>query len=275
MVVRAGLVEYLAEVSVTNHDRIRAKKVEQLRGYMEARTAQRKTALSAGEGEGVAYGLWRNLGQDAVIMRFERSRKGGVNFAVCNGTEEAGQGHCGPGDAPLGKGETLAAETKKFMNRRVSPALRDYQAGLKKPVRLVVFASKCFVDGAEMWLRALKFPVQGAVLQTCFKQESEWEAIESEGLEARELATSLQMGWPQDGIPQRVRIPMAVVTKPILALFDTSGTAYPETVQSFKTATGSKLPSSVGATIILAVGAIFRLWRRAARIRRNRARRLQ
>ena len=112
MIVHAGLVEYLAEVSVTNHDRIREKKVKQLHGYVEARKVQRGTALSTGEGEGVAYGLWRNLVEDAVFMRLERSSRGGVNFAACYGTEDAGQGHCGPGDAPRGKGETLAMETK-------------------------------------------------------------------------------------------------------------------------------------------------------------------
>ena len=272
VIVRAGLVEFLAEISVTNQEAIRTIKRGQLESYLALRTAQRMATLKV-VGEDTIKGYWRNLGSDAVLIRLEKSNSGGINVAACEQCKRVWSGHVEAGEAPRGKGALFEKSTRDFMKKHVKVILKDCLAGGKKPLRVILFVSGAIADGARRWLAELKFPVQGVVLPSIGSTgEAAWGDQMETGSGARALAKAFKMEWPEAGMQARVKHPISLQTRPILALFDTSGTAYPETVRSFQEATGGPLPKEVGATVILAVDAIFRMWRRKARLNRGRAR---
>ena len=100
--------------------------------------------------------------------------------------------------------------------------------------------------------------------------ELRWATQDATGPGTLALASTIGMAWPFGPYVLRTANPAPMQVRGILGVFDTRGTAYKETVNSFKTATGKPLPTLIGGTIVLYTLSIWRAWKKESIVNAHR-----
>jgi len=270
-VVRIGLEEVLVEVSITNQESTQRLKRKQLDRYLEIR---RRTMESVRGGpfnsvSSAVRKLWSNIGSDGILLRVERSTSGNLNLVlVCGDSLTLTRSIMAPA-SPNGSKVIKPSWLRDQLKEVVEPTVRNWETSTGFPARMVVFASQKLEAGTRVWL------AQGKPRMTYGILPSPWNGADmadasTHGEAARELARARGLACDVDDCPLRPDNPVPVRTLGLVALYDTRGTAYPETVRGFRTVTGCNLSREPGTAVVFQTPAIFNAWRNKARVNRRR-----
>ena len=75
-------------------------------------------------------------------------------------------------------------------------------------------------------------------------------------------ADRLSLAWDEASLPD-IASPGPLMVVAVQAVFDSKGTAYPDTASGFRRITGKVLPLHVGASVVLSTKKVFGMWRRS------------
>ena len=259
--VKFGLDAVVAEVSVTNQDRVRKLKKEQLRRYTEL--IRSKLVVEQGgpflSHEAFVAWVWRNLGSDAVLFCVSRDTAKGINVAVAVGAGAIStRNFLIPPE--LQRKKLKPSFWVKLLNRHLAPVLEGAMEGRAFPLRLVGFATESAEAGVRRWTARLKLNFLSSVVRFS-RKDPPWAPVDADGPDAKGVADEAGLGWPLDPLLPCPDSPTALQVRSCLGLFDTSGCAYPETAKSFRAVASKNIPSCVGASVILQTCEIYRAWR--------------
>ena len=247
----------VVEASVTNLPAMVEKKRVQVETYCH-RLRTHLGIPAAGVASWHEGEFWRRVGTRTILIRVESDSGGNLNVAIGLGVSGLETTNVAVAERE-GKKRITRAAIRGALSGRLTAATKSFVASQNVDT-WVAFARSDFAPVLRTWKRALMKDTPLLVLPPG-EPEDAWPEASLSGEEARKVmgvppSLSVQGRGREDERPIWVR--------PVLAVYDTRGTAWPATARSYKELTGGNLPKSIGVSIIRKTAEIYRVWKSAA-----------
>ena len=257
VVISAGLQAVVIEASITNFEPIRQLKRQQVGEYKVL--LERELGCPDPTAQDISKDIWEKVGSGAILARLEWNGEGGLNVAICQGRNKVVTTNFpSPGNKQPKRVEQRTANS--ILDVAVKDLLEE-QRSVQDPVSLVVFAPSTIQVEIERWCRTKRVNLG---IFAPLKREARWPTETVTGAAAEAAASRLMIGW-RAGDNAGILPPNAIQVRTAMAVYDTRGTAWPETVQSFQRITGKTLPKSIGESVIRSTATMYRKWRGMAK----------
>ena len=253
----------VVEASITNIATMVEKKRAQVETYCRRLRIEHGIpaagVASWNEGE-----FWRRAGTRTILIRVEQDSGGNLNVAVGLGVSGLETTNVEIPERE-GKKKITRAVVRAALSGKFTESLKAFVAS--QPIDTwVAFARSEWAVVLRTWKRSI-MPETPLLVLPPGEPEGAWPEESLRGFEAMDV-----MGVPPSlrvqGMGCEIERPIWV--RPVLAVYDTRGTAWPATARSFKELTGKNLPKSVGVMVIRQTSRIYRAWKKAAAINARR-----